>query len=101
MTDVEEAADLLMEGLSVDEVRALLPHVDPTSKEVVDLAKWKRDASGGARRVNADYLIVRLMALIDDETDKCEKCGRTGKLDANARARVLSTLARLRGKGRG
>lgn len=98
--DEREVARLLAGGAGEDEVRALYPGVDSTRRDIVELADWYRQSAGGSDRLTTNYLEVRIMSLVDDESHKCEHCGRGGRLEAKDRARLLTTLARLRGKGR-
>lgn len=101
MTDDErEVAQLLAGGLGEAEVRALFPSVDPARREVAELADWLRQASAGSNRLTAGYLEVRIAAIIDDASGKCEHCGRGGGLDDKTKARLLATLARMRAKDR-
>ena len=101
MTDDErEVAQLLAGGLGEAEVRALFPSVDPARREVAEVADWLRQSAAGSGRSTSDYLGVRIMSLVDDDADKCDKCGRGGRLDPTAKASLLTALARMRSKGR-
>ena len=99
--DVDRAVDLLAGGAGPDEVRALCPDVDPSDPQLLELAAWKRDSSAGARRLSSDYLMVRIMGLLDAEppTDAkvCAHCGRgPQRLDDETKAKLLLALQRLR-----
>lgn len=99
MTDDERmVVQLLAAGTAATEVQALFPSVDLTKRELLESAEWHRQTAAGSGRLTKSYLVVRLMALIDDNTNQCPHCKRGGQLDEKTRAGLLTTLARLRGK---
>lgn len=101
MTDDErEAARLLASGYPPIDVSVLFPSADLAKREVLELADWLRQSSSGADRLTADYVEVRTMALVDDDSAKCEHCGRGGKLDEKTKAKLLMALARLKSRSR-